>query len=126
VLTVKRAGKLHVAVDGGMGDNLEHSLYGQRFSPLVIGRWDAEPVLADLVGRHCESGDVITPDVPLADPTIGDLVVVPATGAYCFTMSNNYNGALRPPVIYCADGTARLGVRRETFDDLLAREVDVP
>ena len=125
VLTVKRAGKLHVAVDGGMGDNLEHSLYGQRFSPLVVGRWDAEPVVADLVGRHCESGDVITPDVPLADPKIGDLVVVPATGAYCFTMSNNYNGALRPPVIYCADGTARLGVRRETFGDLLAREVDV-
>jgi diaminopimelate decarboxylase len=123
VVTVKRAGRLYVAVDGGMGDNLEHSLYGQRFSPLVVGRWDAKPVVADLVGRHCESGDVITPDVPLADPRIGDLVVVPATGAYCFTMSNNYNAALRPPVIYCANGTARLGVRRETFDDLLAREI---
>ena len=123
VVTVKQAGRLHVAVDGGMGDNLEHSLYGQRFSPLVVGRWDAQPVVADLVGRHCESGDVITPDVPLADPRIGDLVVVPATGAYCFTMSNNYNAALRPPVIYCADGTARIGVRRETFDDLLAREI---
>jgi diaminopimelate decarboxylase len=123
VVTVKRAGRLYVAVDGGMGDNLEHSLYGQRFSPLVVGRWDAQPVVADLVGRHCESGDVITPDVPLADPRIGDLVVVPATGAYCFTMSNNYNAALRPPVIYCASGTARVGVRRETFDDLLAREL---
>jgi diaminopimelate decarboxylase len=126
VLTIKRAGKLHVAVDGGMGDNLESSLYGQRFTPLVVGRWDTEPVLADLVGRHCESGDVITPDVPLADPRIGDLVVVPATGAYCFTMANNYNAALRPPVIFCADGAARLGVRRETFDDLLAREVELP
>ena len=123
VLTVKQAGKLHVAVDGGMGDNLEPSLYGQRFSPFVVGHWDAEPVIADLVGRHCESGDVITPDVPLADPRIGDLVVVPATGAYCFTMSNNYNAALRPPVIYCDNGTARVGVRRETFEDLLAREV---
>jgi diaminopimelate decarboxylase len=123
VVTVKRAGKLHVAVDGGMGDNLEPSLYGQRFAPLVVGRWDAEPVLADLVGRHCESGDVITPDVPLADPRIGDLVVVPVTGAYCFTMANNYNAALRPPVIYCDNGVARVGVRRETFDDLLAREV---
>ncbi len=126
VVTVKRAGRLHVAVDGGMGDNLEHSLYGQRFSPLVVGRWDAQPVLADLVGKHCESGDVITPDVPLADPRIGDLVVVPATGAYCFTMANNYNAALRPPVIYCANGTARVGVRRETFDDLLAREISAP
>ncbi len=123
VVTVKRAGRLHVAVDGGMGDNLEHSLYGQRFTPLVIGRWDSEPVLADLVGRHCESGDVITPDVQLASPRIGDLVVVPVTGAYCFTMANNYNPALRPPVIFCAGGKARLGVRRETFDDLLAREV---
>jgi diaminopimelate decarboxylase len=123
VVTVKRAGRLYVAVDGGMGDNLEHSLYGQRFAPLVVGRWDAEPVMADLVGRHCESGDVITPNVPLADPRIGDLVVVPSTGAYCFTMANNYNAALRPPVIYCASGAARVGVRRETFDDLLAREV---
>jgi diaminopimelate decarboxylase len=123
VVTIKRAGRLHVAVDGGMGDNLEHSLYGQRFSPLVVGRWDSELMLADLVGKHCESGDVITPDVPLASPRIGDLVVVPVTGAYCFTMANNYNAALRPPVIFCANGTARAGVRRETVDDLLAREV---
>ena len=126
VVTVKRSGRLHVAVDGGMGDNLEHSLYGQRFSPLVVGRWAARHVMADLVGRHCESGDVITPDVQLADPRIGDLVVVPATGAYCFTMSNNYNAALRPPVIYCANGAARVGVRRETFEDLLAREISAP
>jgi diaminopimelate decarboxylase len=125
VVTIKRAGKLHVAVDGGMGDNLEFSLYGQRFSPMIVGRWDAGLVLADLVGKHCESGDVITPDVELADPRVGDLVVVPVTGAYCFTMSNNYNAALRPPVIYCAGGTARVGVRRETFDDLLAREITV-
>jgi diaminopimelate decarboxylase len=123
VVTVKRAGRLHVAVDGGMGDNLEHSLYGQRFAPLVVGRWDTEQVVANLVGRHCESGDVITPDVPLADPRIGDLIAVPVTGAYCFTMANNYNATLRPPVIFCAGGTARVGVRRETFDDLLAREV---
>jgi diaminopimelate decarboxylase len=125
VVTVKSAGRLHVAVDGGMGDNLEHSLYGQRFTPLVVGRWDSEPVLADLVGRHCESGDVITPDVHLASPRIGDLIVVPVTGAYCFTMANNYNAALRPPVIFCADGTARLGVRRESFEDLLVREVSL-
>ncbi len=122
VLTVKQAGKLHVAVDGGMGDNLEPSLYGQRFAPFVLGRWEAEPVLADLAGRHCEEGDVITPDVALAGPRIGDLVVVPATGAYCFTMANNYNAALRPPVIFCDNGTARIAIRRETFSDLIARE----
>ena len=123
VLTMKQSGLLHVAIDGGMGDNLEHSLYGQRFTPLVIGRWDEPEVLVDLVGRHCESGDIVTPEVMLRGPQIGDLVVVPVTGAYCFTMCNNYNGALRPPVIYCRDGVARLGVRRETQDELIAREV---
>jgi diaminopimelate decarboxylase len=123
VLTVKQTGRLHVAVDGGMGDNLEPSLYGQRFTPLVVGKWDSPAVLADLVGRHCESGDVITPDVLLASPRVGDLVVVPVTGAYCFTMCNNYNGALKPPVIFCAEGNARLGVRRETFAEWTGREV---
>jgi len=124
VVTVKRAGKLHVAVDGGMGDNLDHSLYGQRFSPMVVGRWESAQVRADVVGRHCEEGDVITPDVTMTEPRIGDLVVVPATGAYCFTMANNYNAALKPPVVFCDNGTARLAIRRETFDDLLAREAD--
>jgi diaminopimelate decarboxylase len=123
IVTVKRTARTYVAVDGGMGDNLEHSLYGQNFTPLVIGRWNEEPVVADLVGRHCEAGDVITPHVTLANPQVGDLVAVPVTGAYCFTMSNNYNAALRPPVVFCSEGTARLGVRRETFNDLMAREV---
>jgi diaminopimelate decarboxylase len=106
-----------------MGDNLEHSLYGQDFAPLVVGRWNEEQVIADLVGRHCEAGDVITPHVALANPQVGDLVAVPVTGAYCFTMSNNYNAALRPPVVFCRAGVARLGVRRETYNDLVAREV---
>lgn len=123
VVTVKRGRRIHVAVDGGMGDNLEHSLYGQRFAPVVVGRWGGESVVADLVGRHCEEGDVITPDVPLADPQVGDLIAVPVTGAYCFTMANNYNAALRPPVIICGDGKARLAVRRETVADLVAREM---
>jgi diaminopimelate decarboxylase len=124
VVTVKRSGKLHVAVDGGMGDNLEASLYGQRFAPLVLGRWDDQQVRADLVGRHCEEGDVITPDALMTEPRVGDLVIVPATGAYCFTMANNYNAALRPPVIFCSDGNARAAIRRETFSDLIARETD--
>jgi len=123
VVTVKRGTRVHVAVDGGMGDNLEPSLYGQGFTPLVVGRWDAEQIRADLVGRHCESGDVITPDVMLASPHVGDLIVVPVTGAYCFTMCNNYNAALRPPVVLCDGGQARLAVRRETYADLFAREI---
>jgi diaminopimelate decarboxylase len=80
-------------------------------------------VLVDLVGRHCESGDVITPDVWLADPQVGDLVAVPVTGAYCFTLATNSHAALRPPVVLCADGRARLAVRRETYPDQFAREV---
>jgi len=126
VLTRKQGGRLHVAVDGGMGDNLEHSLYGQQFTPLVVGRWDEQPVLADLVGRHCEEGDVISRNVTLADPQLGDLIVVPVTGAYCFTMGNNYNASLRPPVVLCAGGSARLAVRRETPADLMAREMLAP
>jgi diaminopimelate decarboxylase len=123
IVTVKRTARTYVAVDGGMGDNLEHSLFGQNFAPLVVGRWNEEQVVADLVGRHCESGDVITPHVSLANPQVGDLIAVPVTGAYCFTMSNNYNAALRPPVVFCRDGIARVGVRRETYSDLTAREV---
>jgi diaminopimelate decarboxylase len=123
VVTTKRGARVHIAVDGGMGDNLEHSLYHQMFTPLVVGRWDEPSVVADLVGRHCEEGDVISEDVTLASPQRGDLIVVPVTGAYCFTMSNNYNASPRPPVVLCAAGTARLAVRRETPGDLMAREV---
>jgi diaminopimelate decarboxylase len=125
VVTVKRAARTFVAVDGGMGDNLEVALYEQRFEAGVVGRFDgrdAEDVV--LVGRHCESGDVLIDPVPMAAPEVGDLVVVPVTGAYCYTMSNNYNGNRRPPVVFARDGKSRLVVRRETWDDLMARDVD--
>ncbi|HLI58244.1 MAG TPA: diaminopimelate decarboxylase [Solirubrobacteraceae bacterium] len=122
VVTVKRGAPTFVAVDGGMGDNLEVALYGQRFAAALAARGAAgEPV--ELVGRHCESGDRLIAGVPLPDPVPGDLVAVPVTGAYCFTMANNYNGALRPPVVFCRDGEARVVVRRETYADLLARNV---
>lgn len=124
VLTVKRGLVTHVAVDGGMGDNLENSLYGQRFSPVLVGGADRPRERVTLVGRHCEEGDVIVSDVDLPRPEVGDLIVVPVTGAYCFTMSNNYNAALRPPVLFCGDGRVRVGVRRETYEDLFARELD--
>jgi diaminopimelate decarboxylase len=80
--------------------------------------------LVDIVGRHCESGDVLITGVQLDAPRVGELIAVPATGAYCFTMSNNYNGNRRIPVVFTRDGEARLVVRRETWDDLLARDVD--
>jgi diaminopimelate decarboxylase len=122
VVTVKRGVLTHVAVDGGMGDNLEPMLYGQRFAPFVLDA-DRAAEACDLVGHHCESGDVLERGVELATPQVGDRIVMPVTGAYCYSLSNNYNGARRPPVVICRDGDARLAVRRETMDDLLARYV---
>lgn len=113
-----------VAVNGGMADNLEVSLYGQRFEATVVDAvGGGEPVT--LVGRHCESGDMLAEGVLLQSPEPGDIVAVPVTGAYCFTMSNNYNGALRPPVVFVRDGQARAVVRRETFDDLIVRDMPI-
>jgi len=113
-----------VAVNGGMADNLEVSLYGQRFEATVVDAvGGGTPVT--LVGRHCESGDMLSEGVLLRDPEPGDIVAVPVTGAYCVTMSNNYNGALRPPVIFVSAGQARAVVRRETYDDLIVRDMPV-
>jgi diaminopimelate decarboxylase len=125
VVTIKRGSVTFVAVDGGMGDNLEVALFDQRFEAGIAGRLDgSESELVTLVGRHCESGDVLVDGVRLADPRVGDLVAVPATGAYCHTMANNYNGARRIPVVFVSGGEARLVVRRETWADLLGRDVD--
>jgi diaminopimelate decarboxylase len=125
VVTVKRGKVTFVAVDGGMGDNLEVALFHQRFEAGIAGRLGgADGELVTLVGRHCESGDVLVDGVRLDSPRVGDLVAVPATGAYCHTMANNYNGNRRIPVVFAAGGSARLVVRRETWDDLLARDVD--
>jgi diaminopimelate decarboxylase len=106
-----------------MGDNLEPMLYGQQFAPAIVDR-ERPPETCDLVGHHCESGDILGRGMPLATPAVGDLLVVPVTGAYCFSLQNNYNGALRPPVVICHDGDARLAVRRERIGDLLARDVE--
>jgi diaminopimelate decarboxylase len=122
VVTVKRHAKTFVAVDGGMADNMEVALYGQRFEATIATRVGGGAAV-DLVGRHCESGDVLAADVPLCEPRVGDVVAVPVTGAYCTTLVNGYNGARRPPVVFCRDGAARVVVRRDTWADLLARDV---
>ena len=122
VTPVKRGLVTHVAVDGGMGDNLEVSLYGQRFEASIVDRVGGGDDVT-VVGRHCESGDQLIDGVALRDPSVGDLLAVPVTGAYCYTMSNQYNGARRIPVVFAADGRARLVVRRDTWADLLARDV---
>ncbi len=116
--------RTYVAVDGGMSDNLRPMLYGSRYEALIADRAGAEPdTLVTVAGMHCESGDVLVRDAMLAAPAVGDVLVTPATGAYGHAMANNYNGVTRPPVIFCRDGEARLVVRRETFDDLTARDV---
>jgi diaminopimelate decarboxylase len=123
VLTVKRGARTIVAVDGGMSDNLEVSLYGQRFEATVATRVGGGAQCA-LVGRHCESGDQLIDGVALQNPQVGDLIAVPVTGAYCLTMANNYNGACRPPIVFARQGEPRMVVRRETYDDLLRRDLD--
>jgi diaminopimelate decarboxylase len=122
VVTVKRGALTFVAVDGGMGDNLEVALFGQRFEAGIANRLGGGERVT-LVGRHCESGDVLVDGVELDAPRVGDLVAVPATGAYCHTMANNYNGNRRIPVVFARAGAARAVVRRETWADLLARDV---
>jgi diaminopimelate decarboxylase len=125
VTTVKRGAITFVAVDGGMGDNMEVALFDQRFEAGVVGRFDGPDQRAvTVVGRQCESGDILIDGIPLSAPAVGDLLAVPATGAYCYTMSNNYNGNRRIPVVFAADGQARLVVRRETWSDLMSRDVD--
>lgn len=105
-----------------MADNLEPMLYGQRFAPAILDA-ERETETCELVGRHCESGDVLVPEAELATPRVGDVVLMPVTGAYCYSLLNNYNGACRPPVVLCRAGDARLVVRREELADLLRRDV---
>src|SRR3984885_9191130 len=122
VISVKGEEPRFVAVDGGMADNMEVALYGQRFEATVSGRvGGGRPV--ELVGRHCESGDRLISGAVLDDPRPGDLVAGAGTGAYCYSRASNYNGAMRPPVVFCQDGRSRLAVRRETHADFLSRDV---
>jgi diaminopimelate decarboxylase len=114
----------YVAVDGGMGDNIRPKLYGARYE-VLLGR-DPEGAPAPPVtvaGKYCESTDILASDVALPPVEAGDVLCVPAAGAYCLAMASNYNGMPRPEVVIVRDGTARLLRRRETLDDLLAAEV---
>jgi diaminopimelate decarboxylase len=122
VEAVKQNVSRWVSVDGGMSDNLRPMLYGARYEAQVVDRFgEATPCV--LAGKHCESGDVIVREALLQDPTPGDVVVTPATGAYGYAMSNTYNGVPRAPVVFCKDGDARVVVRRERLDELTARDV---
>jgi diaminopimelate decarboxylase len=125
VETVKRNVSSWVAVDGGMSDNLRPMLYGSVYEALIADRPLAPATERfQVAGKHCESGDVIVREAPLPEPEPGDVLVTPATGAYGYALANNYNGVPRPPVVFCRDGNARVVVRRETYEDLAARDVE--
>jgi diaminopimelate decarboxylase len=117
--------RTYVSVDGGMSDNIRTALYDASYAATVASRASAAPgTLTRVVGKHCESGDVVVKDEFLpADIRPGDLLAVPATGAYCRSMASNYNHVPRPPVVAVRDGQARVIMRRETEDDLLALDV---
>ncbi|TDD17224.1 diaminopimelate decarboxylase [Kribbella turkmenica] len=119
------ASRTYVSVDGGMSDNIRTALYDADYSCTLANRYsDREPTLTRVVGKHCESGDIVVKDEFLpSDVRPGDLVAVPGTGAYCRSMASNYNHVPRPPVIAVKDGHARVVVRRETEDDLLALDM---
>jgi diaminopimelate decarboxylase len=118
--------RTYVSVDGGMSDNIRTALYDARYTAVLASRSsDAVPANVTLAGKHCESGDIVVHDVPLpGDLRPGDLVAVPASGAYHRSMASNYNHVPRPPVVAVKDGAARLLVRRETEADLLALDVE--
>ena len=120
------ASRTYVAVDGGMSDNIRPALYDADYSCTIAGRVSqAAPTLARVVGKHCESGDIIVKDEFLpSDISTGDLLAVPGTGAYCRSLSSQYNHLPRPPVVAVRAGVAREIVRRETIEDLLALDVD--
>ena len=113
----------YVAVDGGMSDNPRPQLYGARYTALLANRAAEEPARSySVAGKHCESGDVLIERVALPEPRRGDVLAVPATGAYTLAMSSSYNAVPRPAAVLVANGAARLIRRRETIEDLLALE----
>lgn len=119
------AHRRYVSIDGGMSDNIRTSLYAAEYDVRLVSRTtDAGPVLGRIVGKHCESGDIVVRDAWVPDDIApGDLVAVAATGAYCYSLSSRYNLVGRPAVVAVRDGASRLVLRRETVDDLLSLEV---
>jgi diaminopimelate decarboxylase len=122
--TDETAIRKYVSIDGGMSDNIRAALYGADYTVRIASRSsDAAPALVRIAGKHCESGDIVVhADYLPGDVRPGDLVAVPATGAYCWSLANNYNYLGRPPVVAVRNGKSHLLVRRETEKDLLSRD----
>jgi diaminopimelate decarboxylase len=116
--------RTYVAVDGGMSDNIRTALYDAHYEALIADKADQpREMVATVAGKHCESGDIVVRDAPLQHPEVGDVLCVCATGAYCQSMSSNYNKNVRPGVVFVRDGAWRFVIRRETYDDLMKCEL---
>ena len=114
----------YVAIDGGMSDNIRTALYHADYEPVIANKaGEPRTEIVTLCGKHCESGDAVVIDMPIQHPEIGDIACVFTTGAYCSTMSSNYNGQPKPAVVFAKDGVARVVTRRETYADLYARDI---
>jgi diaminopimelate decarboxylase len=114
----------YVAIDGGMSDNIRTALYHADYEAVIANKADQPRTeIVTLCGKHCESGDAVVLDGSIQHPDLGDIVCVFSTGAYCSTMASNYNGQPRPAVVFVKDGEARVVTRRETYADLLARDL---
>jgi diaminopimelate decarboxylase len=117
--------RTYVAVDGGMADNIRPAIYDARYEAIAAGRPLApSEETVTIAGKYCESGDILVRDVALPRLATGEVLAIPASGAYCLAMASNYNGALKPPIVFVRDGKSRLVRRRETYADLMATEVD--
>ncbi len=114
----------YVSVDGGMGDNIRPAIYDARYEALAVNKVDSKELeQVTISGKYCESGDVLIRDVQLPPLAPGDIVAIPASGAYCLSMASNYNACLKPPIVFVKEGKARLVRRRETFEDLMSCDV---
>lgn len=117
--------RTYVAVDGGMSDNIRTSLYGAHYEVIIANRADTpRDTVGTVAGKHCESGDIVVADGPLQHCEVGDILCVAATGAYCHSMSSNYNKQVRPGTVWVSNGNWRWVIRRETYDDLMRCEVE--
>lgn len=114
--------RTYVSVDGGMSDNIRPMLYNAHYEGMLANKAAAPAdTTVTVAGKHCESGDILIKDAVIARPERGDILVMPATGAYCYAMASNYNGSLRPAVIMVKEGRARIIIERESYADLVAR-----
>lgn len=120
------SGEKYVFIDGGMGDNLRPALYNAKYEATIANRLDEEfDEVVNIAGKCCESGDVLVKNIPLQRSQKGDLLLIPTTGAYGFSMSNNYNRLVRPAVVFVKNGKSYLSVKRESFEDLVKNDTGI-